>query len=133
LWPCSASIEVTIFPKMLAEQGHKLADDIIVSVRGRLDRRDESRFGLIAQTVTVLDGLHDGQVATLRLRLPATSLDPTRIDHLKRILVEHPGDSPVTVDIGQGRVMRLADQFRVDVDRSVGELRMAFGHDAVLL
>ena len=27
----------------------------------------------------------------------------------------------------------LADEFRVDIDRAVGELRMAFGHDAVML
>ena len=31
------------------------------------------------------------------------------------------------------QVLRLADDFRVDVDRSVPELRVAFGHDAVLL
>jgi DNA polymerase-3 subunit alpha len=30
-------------------------------------------------------------------------------------------------------VLRLSDEFRVDIDRSVGELRMAFGHEAVVL
>ena len=128
-----ASIEVTIFPRTLAEQGHKLEDDLIVAVKGRLDRRDESRFGLIGQTVTVLSGLTDGPAAPLRLRLPSTSLDELKIQRLKRILREHPGDSVVMVDIGQGKVLKLADEFRVDLDRSVGELRMAFGHEAVLL
>jgi DNA polymerase-3 subunit alpha len=55
------------------------------------------------------------------------------IQRLKRILREHPGDSVVTVDIGGGKILRLADDYRVDLDRAVGELRMAFGHDAVLL
>jgi DNA polymerase-3 subunit alpha len=128
-----ASIEVTIFPRTLAEQGHKLEDDLIVSVKGRLDRRDESRFGLIGQTVTVLSGLSDGPAAPLRLRLPSAALDELKIQRLKRILREHPGDSVVMVDIGQGKVLKLADEFRVDLDRSVGELRMAFGHEAVLL
>jgi DNA polymerase-3 subunit alpha len=128
-----ASIEVTIFPRTLAEQGHKLEDDLIVSVKGRLDRRDESRFGLIGQTITVLQGLDDGPAPPLRLRLPSTSLDELRIRRLKRILHEHPGDSIVMVDIGQGKVLKLADEFRVDLDRAVGELRMAFGHEAVLL
>ena len=45
----------------------------------------------------------------------------------------HPGDSVVQVDIGGGKILRLADEFRVDLDRAVGELRMAFGHDAVML
>jgi DNA polymerase-3 subunit alpha len=128
-----AGIEVTIFPRTLTEQGHKLEDDLIVTVKGRLDRRDESRFGLIGQTITVLTGLSDGPAPALRLRLPSTSLDELRIQRLKRILREHPGDSLVMVDVGQGRVLKLSDEFRVDLDRSVGELRMAFGHEAVLL
>jgi DNA polymerase-3 subunit alpha len=128
-----SSIEVTVFPRTLAEQGHKLEDDLIVSVKGRLDRRDESRFGVIGQTITVLSGLEEGPASPLRLHLPSTSLDELKIQRLKRILREHPGESVVMVDIGQGKVLKLADEFRVDVDRSVGELRMAFGHDAVLL
>lgn len=128
-----ASIEVTIFPRTLAEQGHKLEDDLIVSVKGRLDRRDESRFGIIGQTITVLQGLDDGPSTPLRLRLHAASLDELKIQRLKRILKEHPGESVVLIDIGQQKVLKLSDEFRVDVDRVVGELRMAFGHDAVLL
>ena len=132
-----ASIEVTIFPRTLAEQGHKLDDDLIVSVKGRLDRRDESRFGLIGQTINVLHGLDDGPAVPLRLRLPATSLDELKVQRLKRIIKEHPGESVVMIDLGPtagtDKVLKLADDYRVDVDRAVGELRMAFGHDAVLL
>ncbi|MFN3254621.1 MAG: DNA polymerase III subunit alpha [Ilumatobacter sp.] len=128
-----ASIEVTIFPRTLAEQGHKLEDDLIVSVKGRLDRRDESRFGVIGQTITVLQGLDAGPAAPLRLRLHASSLDELKIQRLKRIVKEHPGDSVVMVDLGQGKILKLSDEFRVDLDRAVGELRMAYGHEAVLL
>jgi DNA polymerase-3 subunit alpha len=128
-----ASIEVTVFPRTLMEQGHKLEDDVIVSVKGRLDKRDESRFGLIAQFIDVLSGLSDGPAPPLRLVLPSHSLDELKIQRLKRILRDHPGDSMVQIDIGQGKVLRLADEFRVDIDRAVGELRMAFGHDAVQL
>ncbi len=38
----------------------------------------------------------------------------------------------VTLDLGT-QVLRLSDEFRVDLDLVVGELRMAFGHDAVVL
>jgi DNA polymerase-3 subunit alpha len=126
-------IEVTVFPRTLAEQGHLLADDLVVSVKGRLDRRDESRVTLICQTVTVLSDLDPGPVPALRLKLPATSLDELRIHRLKRILRDHPGDSPVLLELGREQVVRLSDEFRVDVDRAVGELRVAFGHDAVVL
>jgi DNA polymerase-3 subunit alpha len=35
--------------------------------------------------------------------------------------------------LGQGKVLRLTDEFCVDTSRVAGELRMVFGHDAVLL
>ena len=128
-----ATIEVTVFPRMLQEQGHKLEDDIIVAVKGRLDKRDESRVGLIAQDVQVLAGLAENASAALRLALPSHALDELRIQRLKRILRDHPGDSVVLIELGRGKVLRLSDEFRVDIDRAVGELRMAFGHEAVLL
>ena len=128
-----ASIEVTVFPRTLQEQGHKLEDDVIVAIKGRLDKRDESRFGLIAQDVQVLSGLNEGPAQPLRLALPSHALDELKIQRLKRILRDHPGDSVVMIELGRGKVLRLSDEFRVDIDRAVGELRMAFGHDAVLL
>jgi DNA polymerase-3 subunit alpha len=39
----------------------------------------------------------------------------------------------VMIEMGRGKALRLSDEFRVDIDRAVGELRMAFGHDAVVL
>ena len=66
-----ASIEVTVFPRTLLEQGHKLEDDIIVAVKGRLDKRDESRFGLIAQDVA-------GAVGAQRRPGPTAAADAAR-------------------------------------------------------
>jgi DNA polymerase III subunit alpha len=56
-----------------------------------------------------------------------------KIHQLRKILREHPGESAVFLHVGQGRVLQLADDFCVDLDRVIGELRVAFGHDAVLL
>jgi DNA polymerase III subunit alpha len=128
-----AAIEVTVFPRTLQEQGHKLENDTIVAVRGRLDRRDESRFGLIAHDIQVLAGLEVGTTRTLRLAIPSHAFDDLLIQRLKRVLRDHPGESVVVIELGRGKVLRLSDEFRVDIDRAVGELRMAFGHDAVIL
>jgi len=127
-----ASVEVTLFPRTLQEHGHKLADDLVVAVKGRLDRRDEARVNVICQSVEVLQTLSADPAPLLRLRIPGTALDELRIARLKRILRDHPGDSVVTLDLGS-QVLRLSDEYRVDVDRAVGELRVAFGHDAVSL
>ena len=127
-----AAIEVTVFPRVLMEQGHKLVGDAIVTVKGRIDKRDETRVGFMAQDVQIVEGL-DTAAAPLRLKVPATSLNELKIHQIRKILREHPGESPVYLHIGQGKVLRLSDEFCVDLDRVVGELRMALGHDAVVL
>jgi DNA polymerase-3 subunit alpha len=125
----AAEVEVTLFPRTLAEQGHKLADDLIVSVRGRLDRRDESRVTVICQSLEVLSGLEEG-APTLTVKIPAVRLGPAEIDQLRGILAGHSGTSPVVLDLGTERI-RLTDDFCVDLERVVPEIRMAFGHGAI--
>jgi DNA polymerase-3 subunit alpha len=126
-----SAIEVTVFPRTLAEEGHKLADDAIVIVKGRVDRRDDSRVSVSCQGIQVVTGLEASNTPSIRIRLGAQALDDGCITRLKSILVEHPGPSSVLIELGPGKVLRLADDYRVDVDRAAGELRVAFGHDAV--
>lgn len=128
-----SSIEVTVFPRALMELGHKLLDDAIVTVKGRIDRRDEARVGFMALDVNIIEGLDTASAASLRLRVPSTSLNELKIHQIRKILRDHPGDSPVYLHIGHGKILRLADEFCVDLDRAVGELRMLLGHDAVML
>jgi DNA polymerase-3 subunit alpha len=128
-----STIEVTVFPRALMELGHKLVDDAIVTVKGRVDRRDETRVGFMALDVNIIEGLDTASAASLRLRVPSTSLNELKIHQIRKILRDHPGDSPVYLHIGQGKILRLADEFCVDLDRAVGELRMLLGHEAVML
>jgi DNA polymerase-3 subunit alpha len=125
------SIEVTVFPRVMGDHGHKLVDDAIVVVRGRVDARDDvPKF--LAQDITIVEGLAEA-AEPLRLRLPPAVLSEHGIVELKRLLADHPGESPVLLDLGGGTVLRLPDDHRVDLRRIVGEVRVAFGHDAVLL
>jgi DNA polymerase-3 subunit alpha len=128
-----AAIEVTVFPRTLEEHGYKMVDDAIVTVRGRIDRRDESRLGFMAQDVTVLEGLETASTPPLRLKLGPGSLNDLKIHQLRKILREHPGGSAVFLHLGPRKVLQLSDEFSVDLDRVIGELRVAFGHDAVML
>jgi DNA polymerase-3 subunit alpha len=127
----AAEVEVTLFPRTLTEHGHKIADDLIVAVRGRLDKRDEARTTVICQILEVLAGLENG-APTLTVTIPAVRLGATEIERLKHLLSAHPGASPVVLDLGSERV-RLTDDFCVDLDRVVPEIRMAFGHSAIAL
>ncbi|MEO6157589.1 MAG: DNA polymerase III subunit alpha, partial [Ilumatobacteraceae bacterium] len=123
----------TVFPRTLAEQGHKLLEDAIVVLRGRIDKRDEVRIGFMIQEIQVLEAADIASAAALHLRMPSTMLNELRVHQLRKVLREHPGNSPVFLHIGNGKMVRLADEFGVDLDHVVGDLRIAFGHDAVML
>ena len=127
-----SSVEVTVFPKSMLEHGHKLTDDTVVLVKARIDNRDETPK-LLCTDLNVIETSELASSPPLRLRLPAATLSEQRIERLKRVLGDHPGDSPVFVHLGEGKVLRLSDQYCVDVSNVIGELRVAFGHDAVLL
>ena len=100
----NASIEAFVFPKTMADYGALLDDDAIVVVKARLDMRDE-RLKLVCMEVSrpelVADGLRD-----LRISLPLGTLTDRTVDDLKRLLSEHPGDSPVLLHVGE-KVLRL--------------------------
>jgi DNA polymerase-3 subunit alpha len=126
-----SAIEVMVFPKTMLDHGYKLQPDAVVTVKGRLDAREETpKF--MCQELAVVEVVAD-DAPPLRLKLPALSLSEERIGTLKRLLSEHPGESQVFLHIGEGKVLRLADDYCVDLPRVVGELRVAFGHDAVAL
>ena len=127
-----ADIEVVLFPRTLEEHGHKLADDQIVVVSGRVNKRDEDRVSVSCEEIEVLTGLDEGEAPTLTVRIPEVRLGPRELDQLRSILSANAGASPVVLDVGREK-MRLADEFRVDVDRVVPEIRMSFGHDAIVL
>ena len=125
------SVEVTLFPRTLQKFGHQLADDILVSVKGRVDRRDETRLGLMAMEVTVLEGLRVFQ-DSLHIRLSAQTLSESTIEELKAMLTEHTGNSPVFVHIGADKAVRLGSEFNVNLDHVMGPLRVAFGDAAYI-
>ena len=94
------SIEVMVFPRVMLEHGPQARPTTPSStVRGPHRHRATTTPKLIASEITIVEGLAEN-APPLRLRLPAHSLDETRIDQLKWILREHPGDSPVYLHIG---------------------------------
>ncbi|MCU1488350.1 MAG: polymerase alpha subunit, partial [Actinomycetia bacterium] len=126
-----AAIEVMVFPKTMLEHGTKLADDRIICVRGRLDTRDDVAK-LMAMDIIPVEVTEDSAAPPLRLQFPAHGLDEGRIDVLKKLLVGHPGPSPVFIHLG-AQVVRLSDEFRVDETNGLrAELLTEFGHAAVL-
>ena len=127
------SVEVMVFPRTMAEHGHKLTDDAIVLVKGRVDSRDDLPK-LMAQEIELFQATELADAPPVRVRLSTAAARPDTIDTLKHLLADHPGDSRVYLHLDDRTVLRLPDQFSVDAGRGlVAELRVLLGPDAVLL
>jgi DNA polymerase III subunit alpha len=126
-----SSVEVMVFPRTMTEHGHKLADDAVVVVKARVDRRDDAPK-LIAQAIDVIEVGSDGG-EPLRLRVPPQLLSPATVAHLKQILGDHPGGSPVLLHLGERQVVRLPERWNVDTSNGLlGQLRVVLGPSAIV-
>jgi DNA polymerase III subunit alpha len=129
----STSVEVMVFPKTMTEHGHKLEDDAVAVVRGRVDKRDDTPK-LIAQSVDLVEvTAAEAGSEPLRLRVPLRLVSPATVEQLKTVLADHPGSSPVFLHLGERQVLRLPDQWRVDATRGLlGAISTVLGAGAVV-
>ena len=126
-----ASVEVMVFPKVMAEHGHKLEDDLIVCLKARVDHRDDIPK-LIANSIEVFQPVSEG-APPIRLELGHASLSEALLTKLKGLLAEHPGPSDVFIALGGQKVVQLRD-YQVDATNGlVAELRVLLGADAVVV
>ncbi|MBS1847481.1 MAG: DNA polymerase III subunit alpha [Actinobacteria bacterium] len=126
-----SSIEVMVFPKTMTAIDHLLADDAVVILRARLDRRDDTPK-LIAMDVEPFDGIVDG-APPLRIQVQPGQLDEQRLIRLKGLLSEFPGESRVFVHLGPVEVVRLPVRYCVEhAAPLVSEVRVLLGADAVI-
>ncbi len=123
-------MEVFVFPKVMSAVGLILDDDAIVCVKARLDTR-EDQAKLICLELSRPPLVGDG-ARLLEVCLPLGSLSESKVASLKALLVEHAGDSPVRLRVGES-VLRLPPEFNVDTERGLlGSLRELLGAGAVV-
>jgi DNA polymerase III subunit alpha len=124
-----SAIEVWVFPRTMTEVGYLLTDDAVVCVKGRLDLRDEQPKFICMEIKK--PELSAGGAEPLHVYLPLHALSDERVDRLKRLLHEHPGDSPVFLHVG-AKCIRLAADFTVNTGRGLpAELRELLGPDCL--
>jgi DNA polymerase-3 subunit alpha len=124
-----ASIEVFVFPKVMAELGPLLADDAVVVLRGRVDTRDD-QVKLVCMEITRPELTVDG-ASELHVRVPVGIFAGDTVDRLKQVLRENPGDEPVFLHVGE-TVLRLSGEFNVNSRRGLAaELRVLLGPNAI--
>jgi DNA polymerase-3 subunit alpha len=129
----AASIEVMVFPKTMQTYGELLTSDAIVTVRGRIDRREDTPK-VMAMEITRPE-VHADKGPPVRLRVKSTALTDERVNRLREILAANPGESPVLLTLlgpDKETDVRLGDEFRCDARNGLfAELRILFGADCI--
>jgi DNA polymerase III subunit alpha len=126
-----ANAETMVFPRTMTEHGHKLEDDAIVLVKARVDKRDDMPK-LIAMEVDVVEGVSDA-AQPCRISVTPSRLTPDIIGQLKEILLEHPGDHPAMLHLGDDKVLRLPPAYGVDAGtKLISEIRVLLGPSAII-
>jgi len=127
------AIEVLFFPATYASCATQLADDAILLVKGRLDRREESPK-LIAMEVSVPDLSATGN-GPFVVSLPVQRCVPVVVERLQEVLRSHPGLNEVHLRLCNGRrttVVKLDDKLRVRPSPSlVADLKQLLGPGCV--
>ena len=117
-----SSIEVTVFPKTMLQYAGVIADDTVVTVRARVDKRDDLPK-LIAWEIAAFSGGATGEQEPLRLRLPMGAMSPHVLASLKEVLSAHHGDVPVHLYLGapgtSAKGFRLPPEYAVDTSNGV--------------
>ncbi len=125
------SVEVMVFPRTMNEIGHLLADDAVVILGARVDKRDDTPK-LVASDIEVFEPAIETD-PPLRLNISASRLNDGTISRLKELFLDFTGDSEVYLKLDDGKVVRLPEQYTVSTDTGlVGELRALLGSEAVI-
>ncbi len=102
------SLEVLFFANTYNQYALTLVEDRIVTIRGRVDRRDEQvRFSAVE--MTSLD-VSSGPVGPLTISLPISQCTPPIVERVKEILRSHPGKREVHLhieDSGKSTTMKI--------------------------
>jgi DNA polymerase III subunit alpha len=110
------AIEVLFFPQSYQLYATAIAEDAIVIVKGKVDKRDDVPK-LIAMDMTIPDLITgtDGS-APIVLQLPVTKCVPPVVESLREVLRTHPGTTEVHLRLRGNQkttVVRLDDKLRV--------------------
>jgi DNA polymerase III subunit alpha len=123
------AIEVLFFPQTYQTVLHVLAEDLVVIIKGRVNRRDEVPT-IYAQELTIPD-LTVGTGGPVVLSMPVSRCTHPTVEKLKDVLSTHPGATEVHLKLtqtGRSTTMRLDDRLRVTPSPALfGDLKALLG------
>ena len=118
--------------KTYEEFGPKLAADQVISVRGRISRRDED-ITIHAQRIEWIEAAAEVRGPVI-IKLTESEMTRTNLEELERILRVHKGTEEVQIAMQEAdgqRLFALEQRVKISVDL-FGELKQLFGASSIL-
>ncbi|MGP5397640.1 DNA polymerase III subunit alpha [Arthrobacter rhombi] len=125
------SMEVMFFGQAYGPIASVLAEDLIVVVKGRLQRRDDGAVSVNAQELTIPEISEDGLAGPVVISMPSHKANESVVSQLGEVLRTHQGNTEVRVKLAGTRsveLMRLGIEFRVNPNPALfGDLKVLLG------
>ncbi|MFD8164814.1 DNA polymerase III subunit alpha, partial [Streptomyces malaysiensis] len=125
----AGSIECMFFPATYQLVSTQLIEDVVVFVKGRLDKREDVPR-LVAMELMVPDLSEAGADAPVTITIPTVKVTPPLVEKLSEVLTHHRGSTEVRIKLQGARkttVLRL-DRHRVTADPALfGDLKVLLG------
>jgi DNA polymerase-3 subunit alpha len=129
----AGAVEVLFFPNTYELVGQYIAEDAIVVVRGRVDRRDDQPR-LMAMDLSIPDISAPDEVKPVVLALPPSRCTPPLVERLREVLVSHPGAAEVHLRLVNGSkttLLRLGPLRVAPTTALMADLKALLGPSAV--
>ncbi|MEE1620277.1 DNA polymerase III subunit alpha [Zafaria sp. Z1313] len=127
----SGSMEVMFFGQAYGPIASVLAEDLIVVVKGRVQRRDDGSVTLSAQEMTIPEISEDGLAGPVVISLPTHKATEETVSALGDVLRTHSGNTEVRVKLAGThsiQLMRLGPEFHVNPNPALfGDLKVLLG------
>ncbi|MHA6968060.1 DNA polymerase III subunit alpha [Glutamicibacter bergerei] len=127
----SGSMEVMFFGQAYQPIAEILADDLIVVIKGRVQRRDDGSITLNAQEMMIPELSDTSGTGPVVIGIPTHKATETLIQKLGDVLRTHSGNTEVRVKLSGSRgtsLMRLGMNFRVNPNPALfGDLKVLLG------
>ncbi len=123
------SVEIMFFGETYLAYSTALAEDAVITVRGRVRRRDET-MQLQAVEVSLPD-VSQVESRPITITLPVSRCTPPVVERLREVLATHPGVTEVHLRLtqpGRSTVMRLEESLRIERSPGLfGDLKALLG------
>jgi DNA polymerase-3 subunit alpha len=128
------AIDVLFFANTYQQHALSLIEDRIVSIRGRVDKREDTpRFTALDMSIP---NVNQAPIGPFIIRIESQRCTPPLVDRMKEILRSHPGTREVHLRIEGGAketTFRLDDGLRVTASPSLSaDLKSILGPDCLV-